>query len=150
MNRSSIRIGFIALAALAMFYMLVVGGLGGLDHLGDQVLTDWPWLVAILAGFGVQVALLTELRRRRRLHGAAGTAAGTGSGASVVGMVACCAHHVADLAPIVGASGAAIFLTEFRIPIMAAGLVINALGVAVALRRLRRTPAPTGAETCHA
>ncbi|AQZ63105.1 unnamed protein product [[Actinomadura] parvosata subsp. kistnae] len=133
-----------------MFYILVVGGLGGLEHLGDQAATDWPWLVGILVGFGIQVALLAELRRRRRLHGAAKTTAGAGSGASVVGMVACCAHHVADLVPILGASGAAIFLTEFRVPIMAAGLAVNGLGVAVALRRLLHAPAPTGGQTCHA
>jgi hypothetical protein len=128
-----------------MFYALIVGGVGGLAHLGQQAADDWPWLVMILAGFGTQVALFVELRRRHRLHDAAmKTATGGGAGASAVGMVACCAHHVADLAPIIGVSGLAVFLTDYRIPIMIGGIGINALGVFLAARRLRRTPVPAG------
>ena len=142
MSRTSLRAGGLAAAGLALFYAAVVGGVGGLVHLGQQAASDWPWLAMILAGFGAQVGLYVELRRRRRLHGAVRAAAGTGGGASVVGMVACCAHHVADVAPVIGASGAAVFLTSYRLPIMLAGIAINAVGVLVAARRLRRTPLP--------
>jgi hypothetical protein len=84
-------------------------------------------LALILAGFGTQVALFVELRRRHRLHDAAmKTATGGGAGASAVGMIACCAHHVADLAPIIGVSGLAVFLTDYRIPITVVGILINA------------------------
>ncbi|HEY6202569.1 MAG TPA: hypothetical protein VI056_05960 [Candidatus Limnocylindria bacterium] len=31
-------------------------------------------------------------------------------------MVACCAHHVVDVLPIVGVSGLAVFLVELRTP----------------------------------
>lgn len=134
--------GTLAAAALAAFYAAVVGGVGGVGHLGDQVRADWPWLVAILLGFGVQVGLFVELRRRRRLQASMRAAAGTGAGASALGMVACCAHHVADLAPLIGASGAAVFLTGYRVPIMAVGIATNAVGVALAVRQLRRTPLP--------
>lgn len=53
-------------------------------------------------------------------------------------MVACCSHHVAAVAPVLGASGAATFFTDARVPMMAAGVAVNAVGVAVAVRRLRR------------
>ena len=144
MSGNAVRAGMVAAAALGLFYALVVGGVGGLDHLAQQAADDWPWLVLILAGFGAQVGLFVELRRRQRLHTDVRAAAGTGAGASAVGMVACCAHHVADLAPIIGASGAAVFLTEYRTPIMAAGVVINGLGVFLAARRLRRTRVAIG------
>jgi hypothetical protein len=49
---------------------------------------------------------------------------------------------VADLAPIIGVSGAAMFLTSYRVPVMLAGIAVNAAGVAFAARRLRRTPLP--------
>jgi hypothetical protein len=94
---------------------------------------------------GLFYALFVELRHRKRLHDAATkTATGGGAGASAVGMVACCAHHVADLAPIIGASGLAVFLTDYRISIMVLGIGINAFGVVLAARRLRRTPLPAG------
>lgn len=140
MNARSIRVGLIGAALLGLFYALVVGGVGGLAHLGQQAMDDWYWLVLILAGFGTQVALFVELRHRQRLHAELTAAAGTGAGASAVGMVACCAHHVADLAPIIGASGAAVFLTNYRVPIMLLGIVVNAFGVLIAARRLRHTP----------
>jgi hypothetical protein len=135
-------IGLLASAGLASLYALVVGGLGGVDHLWQQTRSDWPWLALILTGFGVQVGLFVELRRRHRMAKALGATASAGGGASAVGMVACCAHHAADLAPLIGASGAAVFLTSYRVPIMAAAVAVNALGVLIAARRLRRTPAP--------
>ncbi|HEX6074808.1 MAG TPA: hypothetical protein VFZ32_06030 [Micromonosporaceae bacterium] len=141
-NRLSVVIGAASAVALGMVYAVVVGGVGGLEHLAQQAVADWPWLVLILAGFGTQVATYAELRRRRRLAATVRAAAGAGGGASAVGMVACCAHHVADLAPLIGVSGVAVFLTSYRIPIMLVGIAVNAIGVTVAVRRLRRTPVP--------
>ena len=147
MSANALRAGVLAAAALGLFYVLVVGGFGGIAHLGRQAADDWPWLMLILVGFGTQFALFVELRRRNRSHDAAMTTATSGgAGASAVGMAACCAHHVADLAPIIGVSGAAVFLTDYRVPIMIIGITVNALGVVFAARRLRRTPLPTGVE----
>lgn len=143
LGRRSRRIGLLAAVALAVFYVVVVAGSSrSLSHLAAQARQDWYFLTLILGGFGLQVALAAELRRRHQLlHGAA-VASGTGSGASVVGMVACCAHHIADLVPLIGATGAAAFLLDYRIPFMVTGIGVNAVGVAVAARRLRRTPVP--------
>lgn len=141
MNARSVRFGAFGAAGLVVFYALVVGlASGSVDHLADQARQDWYFLVPIIAGFGVQVGLMTELRRRHRLHRAAMAAGGTGTAGSAAGMVACCAHHLADLAPFLGASGAAAFLYDRRVAFMLGGLVVNALGVAVAVRKLRRVP----------
>lgn len=42
MNPRSVRAGVVATAALVVFYVAVVGGVGGVAHLGQQVATDWP------------------------------------------------------------------------------------------------------------
>ena len=55
-------------------------------------------------------------------------------------MIACCAHHIADLLPFLGASGAAAFLYDYKIWFVLIGVGVNAVGVMVATRRLRRTP----------
>jgi len=138
-SRRSASWGIAASAGLALFYVVVVGlASGSAQHLADQARRDWYLLAAIVAGFGTQVALVVELRRRHRLSHGALAAGGTGSGASAVGMVACCAHHLADLLPVLGATGAAAFLLDWRVPFMVAGIAVNALGVAAAARRLRR------------
>ncbi len=143
MNPRSVRSAAIASAVLALFYVGVVwAASGSFAHLVNQATRDWYFLVVIIVGFGVQVALVSELRRRQRLQHAAGLAGGAGMGASTAGMVACCAHHIADLAPFIGATGAATFLTSYRIPFMIVGIGVNAVGIAIAAHRLRRTPRP--------
>ena len=137
MTGRSVRAGLLAGAGLAGFYAGIIGWASGASHLADQARADWPYLVAIITGFSVQVALLAELRHRHRARRVEQTAAGAGAGASAAGMVACCAHHLADLAPVVGVSGAAAFLTNWRIEFMLAGIAVNAIGVAVTGRRLR-------------
>ena len=143
MNLRSARTGTIAGLGLAVFYVAVVwGASGSFDHMVDQARTDWYFLALIVGGFSVQVALVSELRRRHRLQHAAAVASGAGVGASTAGMVACCAHHIADLAPLVGATGAATFLLAYRVPFMVIGIGINAVGIVVAARRLHTLPAP--------
>ena len=147
MSRRAALAGLAAMAGMAAFYAGVVGAASGAEHLASQARADWPYLAAIVAGFGVQVSLLVEIRRRRVAARGAASAAGVGAGASAVGMVACCAHHLADLLPLVGVAGVAGFLTDWRIPIMLGGIALNAVGVAVAVRRLRRIPRPASRET---
>lgn len=108
-------------------------------HLTGQIIQDWYYLAFLIGGFGTQAALMSELPRRHRLHHGVATASGAGAGASTGGMVACCAHHLADLAPFIGATGAAVFLTDYRIAFMILG--VNAFGVVIAAQKLRRRPA---------
>ena len=150
LNPRSVRAGAVASGALALFYALVVGGASrSIDHLATQARTDWYLLLPIIAGFGVQVALLVELRQRHRAHAHAMAAGGAGAGASTAGMIACCAHHIADLVPFLGATGAAAFLTDWRVPFMVVGIGVNAVAIAVAARRLRQIPiGPRGEVAC--
>ena len=140
-GRSSAALGTAASAAMVLFYVLVVlGASRSMGHLADQVATDRYLLLPIVAGFGVQVGLLVELRRRQRMHREVAAAGAAGAGASTVGMVACCAHHLADLFPLVGATAAATFLYDYRLPFMLAGVGLNAVAITVALRRLKKIP----------
>jgi hypothetical protein len=140
-SRRSLCTGVLAGLGLALFYVVVVwAASGSFDHLVEQAIQDWYFLAAIIGGFGVQVGLVSELRHRHRLQRAAATTGVAGMGASTGGMIACCAHHIADLAPFIGATGAAGFLIDYRIPFMAVGVGVNAIGVVLAVRRLQDTP----------
>ena len=139
----SVRTAAIATVLLALFYVGVGwAASGSFQHVVDQAGRDWYYLALIVSGFGIQVALVSELRRRHRLQHSAALAGGAGVGSSTAGMVACCAHHIAELAPFIGATGAATFLIEYRIPFMIVGIGINAIGVAVAAHRLHLTASP--------
>jgi hypothetical protein len=149
-NRRSLRWGLVASGALAGFYVAVLAASGGWEHLADQARADWWLLMPIIVAFGTQVALSVELRHRRHTQHLAATT-GAGTGASAVGMVACCAHHLVDLVPLLGAAGVAGFLFDWRIPLMVGGLTINLVAVAVAGRRLAHLAHPQpGAMSCAA
>ncbi|MHB1415103.1 MAG: hypothetical protein ACYC1C_07600, partial [Chloroflexota bacterium] len=68
------------------------------------------------------------------------------TGASTTAMLACCAHHLGDLLPILGLSGAALFLNEFKTPLLWLGIIGNLAGIAyfVSRVRLNRTMACQG------
>jgi hypothetical protein len=149
-NRHSLRWGAAASGALTGFYVAVLAASGGWEHLRDQARADWWLLMPIIVAFGTQVALSVELRHRHRAQHL-GATTGAGTGASAVGMVACCAHHLVDLVPLLGAAGVAAFLFDWRIPLMVAGLGINLIAVTIAGRRLAQlTHSPPGAMSCAA
>jgi hypothetical protein len=51
-------------------------------------------------------------------------------------MLACCAHHLVDVLPLVGLSAASAMLSDYRGPLLALSLGTNALGIAVTGRQL--------------
>lgn len=140
-----------ALVLAAAYGGIVWGASGSFDHLLEQVSSDWYLLMPLFIGFGVQLGLVAELRRRHRMQASAAAAGGAGAGASTLGMLACCAHHVADLAPLVGVAGAATFLTAYRLPFVFSGLGVTGIGIIVSARRLAATPSRSSkAEACAA
>ena len=54
-------------------------------------------------------------------------------------MLACCAHHLTDVLPVVGMAGAALFLNTYKTPLLWLGIAMNLGGVAYLLVQVRRT-----------
>lgn len=133
--------GILAAGGLLVFYLAVVGlASRSLEHALELMWDDRYYILAIIAGFGTQVGLMARMRRalkgaKDRVVGAMGA---TGTSTSTVSMIACCAHHVADLAPFLASSGLVIFLNNYRYPVMLAGIAVNLAGIAVTLRRMGR------------
>lgn len=48
-------------------------------------------------------------------------------------MAACCAHHVADVLPLLGLTAAAAFLAQYRPAFMLVGLGVTLAGIAAML-----------------
>lgn len=148
-SRRSSLFGAAAGLGLVAVFSATVTVTAGTAHLGRQVRDDWWLLVPLMVGFATQVALMVELRRRRRAAHAAAASIGVGAGTSAVGMLACCAHHGADLLPLAGATGIATFLGGVQRPIMEAGVAVNAVAVAFAVRSLRHVPGAPVATDNH-
>lgn len=132
-------LGIAGALALTGLYLGIVSWAEGPEHALDLLWDDRVFVGAISLGFGTQVGLFAYVRLLQRAMARGSVAlAGAGTTASSVSMVACCAHHLADVLPIVGLSGLAVFLVEFRTPLMLLGIGTNVAGIAVMVRQLRR------------
>lgn len=121
-----------ALGLLAFY--LAVTKLTGMPP--SQIWALWPWILVLVAGFGIQVGLYTRLRNCQK--GSDGKMVATSGGISGVAMVACCAHHLTDVLPILGLSAAAIFLVQYQTWFLALGVVSNILGIGYLGRMVRK------------
>lgn len=133
--------GLVGAAGLVGLYLGIVTLAQGWEHAARLLLGDWYLVALIVAGFGVQVGLFTYVRtgmHARHVDRSAKVLAGAGTGTSTVSMLACCAHHVTDVLPLVGLSGAAVFLNTYRTPLMLLGVATNVVGILVMLRLIRR------------
>jgi len=141
-------VGVLGAAGLIGFYITVVWlGSRSWAHAVDLLWSDHYYVAAVALGFGTQIGLYGYVRGL--LRGAAGVRSSTavaaaGTGTSTTSMIACCLHHVADVLPVVGLSGAAVFLSNYKVPLIAVGLVTNAIGIVLMGRIIahhRRTAA---------
>jgi hypothetical protein len=122
---------------LVAFYLGIVTWAQGWSHAVGLLQEDLWFIAPITVGFGAQVGLFVYMRG---LHAAsaAGVAVTAGStGTSTGAMLACCAHHLADVLPVIGVSGAAVFLNEVKTPLAFFAITMNAGGVLFLSWRLR-------------
>lgn len=135
----SVAAGVVGGLALVGLYLGLVTWAQGPAHALELLWGDRLFVGLISAGFGTQVGLFTYLRLLQRAMQRESVAlAGAGTATSSISMVACCAHHLTDVLPIVGLSGLAVFLVDFRTPLMIVGIATNLVGIVVMLRQLRR------------
>jgi hypothetical protein len=122
---------------LTGLYFAIVSLAESPSHAVQLFWEDRAIVLPIILGFGVQVALYTVLKKRLFVPvaetGPSGALTGASGGMSAVAMVACCAHHAADVLPLVGLTAAATLLAEYRIPFMLVGLGTTIVGIAVML-----------------
>jgi hypothetical protein len=122
---------------LTGLYFAIVSLAESPAHAAQLFWEDRAIVLPIILGFGVQVALYTVLKKRLFVPvaetGPSGALTGASGGMSAVAMVACCAHHAADVLPLVGLTAAATLLAEYRIPFMLVGLGTTIAGIAVML-----------------
>lgn len=129
--------GLAGAAFLAGLYFGLVSWAESPQHALDLFWQQRWIVIPIILGFGVQMSLYTILKKRLFVPaahiGPAGALAGAGGTTSTVAMVACCAHHIADVLPILGLTAAATFLAQYQTTFMLAGLGITYAGIAIML-----------------
>ncbi|MBI5303877.1 MAG: hypothetical protein HY868_17200 [Chloroflexi bacterium] len=141
--------GILAAIGMVALYVLILTVFQDFTHAMQQAGQDWFWVGMVSSGFGAQIGLYAYLRLLMNAAKTAGATAATGAGTttSTLGMVACCAHHLTDLAPLVALTGASslsgtiAFLNEWKYAFIALGLAVNAIGILITIRTIRKSRA---------
>lgn len=120
---------------LTALYLTIVSIAESPQHAVELFWQDRLLVIPIILGFGIQSALYIILKKRlfvpTATAGSSGKLMGAGGTTSTLAMVACCAHHIADVAPLLGLSAAATFLAQYKTVFMVVGLGMNVLGIGV-------------------
>lgn len=154
-DRRALRTGLMAASLLAAGYSLIIGlSSRSFSHLLSQWRTDALFIALVTAGFGIQMGLFSHVRRVIRGDSRAAAVTAGSTATSTTAMVACCLHHLNDIVPFLGLSGAATFLVDYKTPVVLLSVAANGIGIGLMLRTLRHAKrvavaAPAAAPACH-
>ncbi len=132
--------GALAGALVVGVYVGTLAVANSLEHLREELLRLWPWMAPLVVGFSTQVGLFAYARSGLRGEGSTPRAHGVvaSGGASTASMVACCAHHLTDVLPLVGLAGAATLLATYQNAFLLLGVLSNLVGLVYVLGLLRK------------
>lgn len=141
-----ITFGTGASVLLLTVYFAVVGLISGIDFALDQFARFWYYIVPLALGFGLQVGLFTHLKHLVGKHAASGKVVAVSGTTSTVAMVACCAHYLSNIVPVLGIAGFLSIVAEYEVRLFWLGLAFNAAGILFIASRIAK--AAKEHETC--
>lgn len=122
--------GVLGSGSLVALYITIVSLFQGMDYTISRFLELWYLMVPLIVGFGFQIGLFTYIRDFMKMSSGA---TGISGGVSATSMIACCAHHITDVVPILGVSVLGIFLLEYQPVFLIFGIASNVIGILVML-----------------
>lgn len=138
-RRKSIRNGAIAGFALVLFYLILLSIANSPQHAIEQFYSMWYWILILASGFGIQITLYSYIKYsiNESIKGTKAEVIASG-GISTGSMIACCAHHLVDVLPILGLSAASLFLLKYQIPFIILGIASNIAGITMMLNIIQK------------
>jgi hypothetical protein len=138
-RKKSIFFGVIAAFMLLAIYFTVISILNSFEEALIQFSDIWYWIILLSAGFGTQIGLFLHIKffRRVKTKGLTAEVTATG-GVSTVSMIACCAHYMVGVLPLLGLSAAVMFLVEYQVSFLLVGIFSNLLGIIVMLMKIKK------------
>jgi hypothetical protein len=126
--------GMVAAIGLLAFYLALITLAEGRDFAARQFRADWPYLIFLMPSFGWVIGMILHAQERVVRH--SGVMAGS-TGMSATAVVACCAHFLPTLLPLVGISTLASVLAAWKVPLLLLAIATNLAVVAYVWRHIR-------------
>ncbi len=131
----SARAGVFASVGILAVYASVLLLLSGLSGLQYQLSQYWYYILSLAVGFGVQMGMYVYLRGIAASLSRKGVLAVSGA-TSTAAMVSCCTHYLANIIPIIGATGIVALVSQYQVELFWIGLFSNVLGIAYIGRKI--------------
>jgi P-type Cu+ transporter len=117
-------------------YFIILALVSGWEFTLEQFAQFWYFIVALVVGFGVQIGLFLRLRHVTDHGDGSGKVVAVSGGTSTVAMISCCTHYLANILPVLGATGLVALVAQFQSELFWVGLAFNAGGVVYVGRKL--------------
>lgn len=119
--------GFLASGLLLGFYFSFITLISGWGFTQSQFAEFWYFVIALSAGFGIQVGLYVYLKKS--IHKVSGKVVAVSGGTSTFAMVSCCAHYLVNILPILGVTGILTVISQYQTQLFWVGIISNLLGI---------------------
>ena len=129
--------GILSGIALLLFYFLIMIITSSYSNAIGQFFDMWYLFLALIIGFGMQISLYTYVRNWHLMNNEIKSSIVASTGISTTSMIACCAHHLTDVLPVIGFSAAALFLSKYQNVFLFIGVISNIFGVILMLRVIK-------------
>jgi P-type Cu+ transporter len=130
--------GLLAAVLMLAVYFGTLTLVSGWSFTLEQFNQFWYFIVPLAVGFGIQVGLFMRLRALVNTTKKLGAIVATSGTTSTAAMVSCCAHYLANVAPIIGATGLVAFASQFQVELFWVGLLFSIAGVAYVGSKVRQ------------
>ncbi len=122
--------GALAFLLLLGLYFGVLTAVSGWEFTVSQFAQFWYYILPLAAGFGIQIGLFVRLRDLVTHAKQTGTVVAASGTTSTAAMISCCAHYLANIAPVLGATGLVAFAAQFQVQLFWVGLLFSVAGIA--------------------
>lgn len=140
-TKKSIMWGVAGGVFLLLLYFLILTLVNSFSHAVEQFQILRYWILALVGGFSVQFGLYFYIRyqiKQRKKEVAANKELAVSAGVSTGSMVACCAHHLVDILPILGLSAIFLFFAEYQLLFILFGIASNIIGIIFMLEIIKK------------
>jgi len=131
--------GVLASALLLGAYFLVLTLVSGWEFARTQFAAFWYFVVALAAGFGIQIGLYAFLRRVTRHADASGKVVTVSGATSTGAMISCCAHYLTNVLPVLGATGVVALVAQYQTELFWVAIAFNLAGMFYVGRKVVET-----------
>lgn len=128
--------GLLAFFLLLGLYFGILALVSGWQFTLEQFATFWYFVVALAAGFGVQIGLYMHLRDVTRHRDASSSVVAVSGGTSTAAMISCCTHYLANVLPVLGATGFVALVAQYQVELFWVGVAFNAGGIVYVGRKV--------------